>query len=94
MTIGQRRFLVLIMTVEAGFFCLFFALDSIKAVMNIVMGQGTGCLFRGIEEKEQDAGTEKDKQYIDDQQANIFFLGFMGRGEVYRIRISGPFQPR
>lgn len=58
---GQGRFFALVVTIEAEFFCLFFALDSMKLVMDFVMGQGGGGLLWGVEKKNQDAGTENNK---------------------------------
>lgn len=76
MTSGQRRIFILVMTIEAEFFCLFFTFDSMQMFMDIIVGQGSGRLLGRIDEKNKDACTESDKQYVDDKQAMILFSCF------------------
>ncbi len=82
----------MVVALETGFFSLFFSGDLIKWGMDVIMGKRGGCLFRSIEEKNQNTYAEKDKKYIDGKQFTVFrsvheLSGYF----MYTVKLMGHF---
>lgn len=74
MAIRKRGLFILIVTLQAEFFRLFFSLDVMETAMDFIMGKERGGLFRCIEKKNKDSCENENKQAIADKQFTTLFM--------------------